>query len=77
MISIRVKGKTLEVVKGSHIYFGSEEGIGFIRQWDELETQEIKDSFAKLAKMAEKVMDMLAAAAVQPEKTDSEGITIN
>ena len=73
MISLKVKGKTLEVIQGSHIYFSSDEGIGFFKEWDEIEAEELKTAFARLEKMAETVMERMALAATPgKQKTDKE-----
>jgi hypothetical protein len=63
MISLKVKGKTLEVMQGSHIYFSSDEGVGFFKTWDEIEAEDLKNAFARLEKMAEAVMERMAQAA--------------
>ena len=77
MISLKVNGKTLEVIQGSHIYFGSEDGIGFFQKWDEIEAQEIKNTFQRLEQMAKVVMEKLAEAADALKSHKQEEVTIN
>ncbi len=77
MISLKVNGKTLEVIQGSHIYFGSEDGIGFLKKWDEIETEELKNTFQRLEQMAKAVMDKLAEAADSLKIHKQDEVTIN
>jgi len=77
MISLKVKGKTLEVMQGSHIYFSSDEGIGFFKEWDEIEAEELKSAFARLEKMAETVMEKMAQAAGPGRQKKTKEVVIN
>lgn len=77
MISLKVKGKTLEVIQGSHVYFASDEGIGFFQEWDAIEAEELKHTLSKLEKMAEAVMDKLAQAAAPLKKINMTEVVIN
>jgi hypothetical protein len=77
MISLKVKGKTLEVIQGSHIYFASEEGIGFFKAWEDIEAEELRQTLSKLEKMAEAVMEKLAQAAAPLKKVNMKEVVIN
>lgn len=77
MISLKVNGKTLEVIQGSHIYFGSEEGIGFFQKWDEIEVQELKNTFQRLEQMAKLVMEKLAETATSLNNQKQTEVTLN
>lgn len=62
MISLKVNGKTLEIVQGSHIFFASDDGLEFYQEWDHIDSKEIKNAFSQLEKMATVVMEQMAEA---------------
>lgn len=75
MISLKVNGKTLEIVQGSHIYFATDDGAAFYQEWDCIAAEEIRSAFSQLEEMAATVMEKMARATSSLKSGPGRGTT--